>query len=305
MAGVLDSAAAAPSVETGDMPEIVSSGTGMPPGFQEPSESEQPSAPDNLGESPDSTQKPSVTSDGNGEKGPEKPAKISRYERTKQHRAELIRREALIQQREAQFAQRERELQEAKKPKREYTLEDLKKYRQAWEDEGNFDLVEKADAEIKAMEEEEKASKKIVEVPQAGTPEHETEWHKAEAELYQADPQFMRPDTKLDKKLREIMGSEDGNVYRQHPRGIVAAYHRAKMELMEVENKDLQTENQKLKDELKRFHGLTSVGGGVPGRMGSGNRVESLADFKKLSSADMLKHLKADARSSSERTPWF
>lgn len=46
------------------------------------------------------------------------------------------------------------------------------------------------------------------------------------------------------------MASEDGNIYRQHPRGIVAAYHRAKMELLEVDMKGLQTENSKLKDEL-------------------------------------------------------
>ena len=282
------------------MPELVASGIGTPPGVQEPSES-SPSEPD-LGESAGGAQEHSATADGNG-KTPEKKA-LSRYERTKKERAAFkAEREVFTRERE-EFAKERAEFQEAQKPKRDYSLAELKKYRQAWEEEGKFDLVEKADAAIREMEEEEKASKSIVELPHAGTPEHEQQWHQAEAELYQADQEFMRSGTRLDTRLREIMGSADGEIYRQHPRGIIAAYHRAKMELLEGDFKELQTKFQKVEEENKRLNGLTSVGGGAPGRIGGGNRVESLGDFSKLSSADMRKHLKAGARGSSG-TPWF
>ena len=106
----------------------------------------------------------------------------------------------------------------------------------------------------------------------------------------------MRDGTKLDAKLREIMQSPDGNIYRQHPRGIVAAYHRAKMEL-------LQAENSRLENDLKRYQGLTSIGGGAPGRVGRGNAVNSIADFAKLSTKEMRAHLLANA--DSQKVPWF
>jgi hypothetical protein len=235
----------------------------------------------------------------------QKPKELSRYERTKRQRAELARREAVITQRERQFADAQRAAAEAAKPKRDYTLDDLRKYRRQWEQEGNFELVEKADKEIAAMEAEAQAErqKRTVELPPMGSPEHQAQWESAERELAQVDPEFMRDGTRLDKRLREIMGSEDGNIYRQHPRGIVAAYHRAKMELLEGDYKVLQTENSKLKNELQRYTGLTSIGGGAPARIGSSNRVESIDDFAKLSVADMRKHLKRGVQR--DGVPWF
>jgi hypothetical protein len=230
----------------------------------------------------------------------QKPKELSRYERTKRQRAELARREAVIAQRERQFADAQRAAAEAAKPKRDYTLDDLRKYRRQWEQEGNFELVEKADKEIAAMEAEAQAERqsRTLELPPMGTPEHQAQWESAERELAQVDPEFMRDGTRLDKRLREIMGSEDGNIYRQHPRGIVAAYHRAKMELLEGDYKVLQTENSKLKNELQRYTGLTSIGGGAPARIGSGER-----DFAKLSLADMRKHLRQGAKR--DGVPWF
>jgi hypothetical protein len=238
----------------------------------------------------------------NGQKPKEQ---LSRYERTKRQRAELARREAVIAQRESQFAEAQRAAAEAAKPKRDYTLADLRKYRGQWEQEGNFELVEKADKEIAAMEAEAQAERqsRTVELPPVGTPEHQAQWEAAERELAQVDPEFMRDGTRLDKRLREIMGSEDGNIYRQHPRGIIAAYHRAKMELLEGDFKGLQTENSKLKTELQRYTGLTSISGGAPARIVSGNRVESLDDFRKLSLADMHKELKRGAKR--DGVPWF
>jgi hypothetical protein len=235
----------------------------------------------------------------------QKPKELSRYERTKRQRAELARREAVIAQRERQFAEMQRAAAEEAKPKRDYTLEDLRKYRRQWEQEGNFELVEKADKEIAAMEAEAQAERqsRTLELPPMGSPEHQAQWESAERELAQVDPEFMRNGTRLDKRLREIMGSEDGNIYRQHPRGIVAAYHRAKMELLEGDYKVLQTENSKLKNELQRYTGLTSIGGGAPARIGSGARVESIEDFSKLSVADMRKHLKRGVQR--DGVPWF
>ncbi len=253
--------------------------------------------------------RPSVGTDTRPAKEPtngQKPKEaLSRYERTKRQRAEIARREAVLAQRESQFAQKERAAAEAAKPKRDYTLNDLKKYRTQWEQEGNFELVEKADREIAAMEAEAQAERqsRTLELPPMGTPEHQAQWESAERELAQTDPEFMRDGTRLDAKLREIMGSQDGNIYRQHPRGIVAAYHRAKMELLEGDYKSLQTENSKLKTELQRYTSLTSIGGGAPARIGSGNRVESINDFSKLSVADMRKHLRRGAQR--DGVPWF
>jgi hypothetical protein len=75
------------------------------------------------------------------------------------------------------------------------------------------------------------------------------------------------------------------------------------MELMEGDFKVLQTENSKLKTELQRYTGLTSIGSGAPARIGSSNRVESLGDFSRLSLADMRKHLRRGAQRGG--TPWF
>lgn len=240
------------------------------------------------------------SSEGNGQHKPAQKQE-SRYERTKRERAEFKAQQAEFARQQQEFAKQRAEFEEQRKPKRDYTLEELKKYRRQWNDEGNFELVEKADKEIAAMEAEAEAERRArtVEMPPPGTPEHKQIWENAERELAQADPEFMRPGTRLDTKLRAIMGSEDGNIYRQHPRGIVAAYHRARMELLEEDTKGLQTENSKLKAELQRLTGLTSIDGGAIGRMGSRREV----DFAKLSSAEMRKRLMSDARRGS--TPWF
>jgi hypothetical protein len=284
------------------MPEQTDQGAETP-STQEPSASAigESSQREGAQESVDSAGDETQRAQPNGQK----PKELSRYERTKRQRAELARREAVIAQRERQFAEAQRAAAEAAKPKRDYTLDDLRKYRRQWEQEGNFELVEKADKEIAAMEAEAQAERqsRTLELPPMGSPEHQAQWESAERELAQVDPEFMRNGTRLDKRLREIMGSEDGNIYRQHPRGIVAAYHRAKMELLEGDYKVLQTENSKLKNELQRYTGLTSIGGGAPARIGSSSRVESIEDFAKLSVADMRKHLKRGVQR--DGVPWF
>ena len=218
----------------------------------------------------------------------------SRYERTKRQRAEFQKREAALKQREEQIAQAEREKNAPKKES--YTAAELKQYRQAWENEGRFDLVEAADKELKRLE--------AIERQEKGQVSFVNEWHQAERELGESDPEFgVGKGTRLDKKLGEIMAGPDGNIYRQHPRGIVAAYHRAKMEILEGDHKAALGKIQQLETELKRLTGLTSIGGGAPGRIGSGGRIESLSDFSKLSSADMLKHLKS--QSNRGGMPWL
>jgi hypothetical protein len=233
-------------------------------------------------------------SGGNGQsqesQGPAKEKKPSLYYQARQARkAFKAEQEAFARERET-FARERAEFEEARKPKRDYTLADLRKYRGQWEQEGNFDLVEKADREIAAMEAEAQAN--------GQSDRFKVQWETAERELAQIDPEFMHSGTRLDTRLREIMGSEDGNIYRQHPRGIVAAYHRAKMELLEGDFKGLQTENSKLKNELQRYTGLTSISGGAPARIGSGER-----EFSKLSLAEMRKHLRQGAKR--DGVPWF
>jgi hypothetical protein len=268
-----------------------------------------------LGESDNGQRQQKADSESNGQKPAqpqgEKPKELSRYERTKRERAAFrAEREAFTREREA--FQREREqahksAEEAKRPKRDYTLADLQKYRGQWEREGNFELVEAADKEIAAIKAEQEALKKAsvqsVELPVAGTPEHRAQWEAAERELFAADPEFMRSGTRLDGVLRRIMGSEDGAIYRQHPRGIIAAYHRAKMECLEADLRVSQTELQKYKDELKRYQGLTGLSSGAPAQLGTGARVESLRDFERLSTKDMRKHLLSNA--DKHGVPWF
>jgi len=217
----------------------------------------------------------------------------SRYERTKRQRAEFQKRESALKQREEQIAQAERAAKAPKKP--DYTAAELKQYRQSWENEGRFDLVEAADKELKrleSLEQQEKGQQSFVQ-----------EWQQAERELGESDPEFgFGKGTRLDKKLGEIMQGPDGNIYRQHPRGIVAAYHRAKMEILEGDHKDALGKIQQLETELKRLTGRSSIGAGAPGRLGTA-RVESLSDFAKLSRADMLKHLKSQRGSNG--MPWL
>jgi hypothetical protein len=227
---------------------------------------------------------------------------LSRYERTKRERAAFRAEREAFQRERAAFMQ---EKAAAAKPKRDYTLADLQKYRGQWEREGQFDLVEAADKEIAIMQQEAEAERaaRTVEMPPAGSPEHRAQWEAAERELYQADPEFMRSGTRLDKLLRSIMSGPDGNIYRQHPRGIVAAYHQARMLLLEADLNGLRTTNSKLETELKRYQGLTGVGSGAPSRMGYGARVENLSDFERLSTKDMRKHLMSNADKNG--VPWF
>jgi hypothetical protein len=229
------------------------------------------------------------------------PKKESRYERTKRQRAEFQKREAALRQRETQLAQVERERNQPKKP--QYTLADLREYREAWAKEaeeglipGREELVRKADAEIQRLEK--------LEAQDNQSQSFANEWHQAEAELAQADPEFgANKGTRLDKKLQELMGGPDGKIYRQHPRGIVAAYHRARMEILESDHQVAQKRISELETELKRLTGLTSIGGGSPGRVSNGNRVESPKDFARLSLADMGKHLRGQAKQG--ESPWF
>jgi hypothetical protein len=268
------------------MPEIIASQSGPIS-----SEGTAPSSSETFGEESQDAQQSQQSQDGtNGDVKPEargterKPE--SRYERTKRQRAALAQREAELKAREERIAQAERAKQAPKKP--DYTLEDLRKYRQSWENEGNFDLVEKADAEIKRLE--------ALEQQEQGQEAFVREWQQAEADLAQSDPEFgAGKGTRLDKQLSQIMSGPDGQIYRQHPRGIVAAYHRARMELLEGDHKIALGKIQQLETELKRLTGLTSIGGGTPGKVGTGGRIESLSDFSKLSSKDMLRHLRSGA----------
>jgi len=154
------------------------------------------------------------------------------------------------------------------------------------------------------MEEEERASKMVVELPKLGTPEHRQQWQTAEAEIAAADPEFMKAGTRIDTKLRQIFAGPHADAYRNHPQGIFAAYDRAKRELLEEDVNGLRTENSQLKKELQRFGGLTSISGGVPGRMGEGG-INSTADFAKLTSAEMKKHLLAASKKSKDNTGWL
>lgn len=222
----------------------------------------------------------------------------SRYERTKRERAEFNAQRASFERQRQEFAQERARVEAEKNPK--YTLDELRMYRDQWDNEGQAELVRRADKEIARMEAAAQAEKaqRTVEYPPPGTPEHKAQWEAAERDLFQADPEFMRNGTPLDQKLREIMSGPNGNVYRQHPRGIVAAYHAAKLELTEAANKELQTKISQYEKDLARYGGLTSIGGGAPARVGNGQ-----VDFAKLSTKEMRARLTRGAKR--DGVPWF
>ena len=235
----------------------------------------------------------------NGNQKPEsagqKQKRESQFQRVRRQKAEYQRREAEFQAQQAAFAKERAEFEESKKPKDEYTVADLKKFRPIWEEEGRFDVVEKADKEIARLEKLEAdkvaASKQTIELPRYGTKEHRARWEANELAIRKENPDFMKADTRLDSMVRRIMQSPYGETARDHPDGIWAVYSEAQKEILKEDNQLLQGKVQQLETELKRLTGLSSIGGGVPGRVGSGNRIETLSDFKKLSSADMRKYL--------------
>lgn len=225
----------------------------------------------------------------------QKPKAKSRYARAREWRLALEARERTIAEKEKQWQEREAK---AKNPERNYTLEELRHWREQWNSEvqqmDSWDpqrsereqLVKKADVEIAKMQAEAQQSNQAASFQQ--------QWRQAEATLSQTDPDFMKEGTALDKKIREILSGPDGEHYRRYPLGIVAVYDRAKKELLEEEMNGLRTKFQKTEEENKRLAGLTSIGGGVPGQFGNGSGAGS--DFSRLSTKQMKERLLADAR---------
>jgi hypothetical protein len=258
------------------------------PSSQEPGDSETftPEAETN-GQPNGAEQKPQSAA--------QKQKRESQFQRVKRQKAEYQRREAEFHAQQTALARERAEFEESKKPKDQYTLAELKKFRPIWESEGRYDVVEKADSEIARLEkleaDQQAASKKTVELPRYGTKEHKARWEANELAIRKEDPDFMKADTRLDSMVRKIMQSPYGETARDHPDGIWAVYSEAQKELLKEDNQSLRGKVQQLENELKRLTGLTSIGGGAPGRIGSGGNV----DFSKLSSADMLKRLKAQA----------
>jgi hypothetical protein len=221
--------------------------------------------------------------------------KESRYERTKRQRKAFEAEREKFEAERKQFAEQQRALAEAQRKASEppYTLKELKGYRKQWEKDGNFDLVEKADAEIQRLEELEASQKQVLEIPTAGTPEFTKQWESAEQELFNVDPEFQREGTRLDKVLRAMMSGPDGQLYRQHPRGIVAAYHRARLAIAESDLGTARGEIAKLKNEVTRLNGLLGIGGGASGGRSIGEFRGK--DFAALSTKEMREHLKRSA----------
>jgi len=235
--------------------------------------------------------------DRNGQEQQEEPQgkKESRYERTKRQRKAFEAERANFELERRQLAEERRALEDWARRANEppYTLKELKGYRKQWEKEGNFDLVEKADAEIQRLEELEASQKQTLEIPTSGTPEFLRQWEAAEKELYQVDSEFQREGTRLDKVLRAMMSGPDGQLYRQHPRGIIAAYHRARLAIAEADLGTTRGEVAKLKNEITRLNGLLGIGGGATGGRAIGEFKGK--DFSSLSTKEMREHLKRNA----------
>jgi hypothetical protein len=280
--------------ELGERPEPVDASE---PAEESPSSPEEPQAEESLAKA-----KAPEPQDSDGQQQQqeqqqhEEPKKESRYERTKRQRKAFEAEREAFKAEQQKFAEERRALEEAKAKANQppYTLKELKGYRKQWEKEGNFDLVEKADAEIQRLEELEASQKQTLEIPNSGTPEFLHQWEAAEKELYQVDPEFQREGTRLDKVLRAMMSGPDGQLYRQHPRGIVAAYHRARLAIAEADLGTARGEIQKLKNENTRLNGLLGIGAGASGGRAIGEFKGK--DFSSLSTKEMREHLKRNAQ---------
>jgi hypothetical protein len=260
---------------------------------EEPASGKEPQAE----EAEAKAEAPEPQEDRNGQEQQEEPQgkKESRYERTKRQRKAFEAEREKFEAERVKFAEERRALEEQQRKASEppYTLKELKGYRKQWEKEGNFDLVEKADAEIQRLEELEASQKQTLEIPTSGTPEFLRQWEAAEKELYQVDPEFQREGTRLDKVLRAMMSGPDGQLYRQHPRGIIAAYHRARLAIAEADLGTTRGEVAKLKNEITRLNGLLGIGAGATGGRGIGEFKGK--DFSSLSTKEMREHLKRNA----------
>jgi hypothetical protein len=73
--------------------------------------------------------------------------------------------------------------------------------------------------------------------------------------------------------------------------------------LLEEDKKGLQTELAKIQEELKKYRGLTSIGGGAPSRVGNGRRVENPEDFRRLTTKDQGAYLRQLAKG--QPAPFF
>lgn len=270
----------------------------------------------------DQTPADSSSSELNGEGGEARQGKReSGYSKAKKYRAKLDEDRRAFESERQQFqAQREQLLRErqefeaSKKPKRGYTLEELKDYQTQWQEDLETlqhepyptdeqrkqisdlkNLLRKAAKEAEKMQAEQMAERGLVELPVLGTQRHADIWHQCEAELRQSDPDFQKAGSRLDKHLRAIFGSADGQHYRSHPRGIYAAYSEAQKRILAEDVQRLKEENQKLK-------ALTSIGGGVTTRPGLNGDTRP---FEKLTSAEMRKRLLHGPASSFDTMPFM
>jgi hypothetical protein len=156
------------------------------------------------------------------------------------------------------------------------------------------------------MEAEEKQSKVAYELPKYGTQEHRQIWQQAEQQLRSEDPEFMKPGTRLDTKLREILNGPNGKMYLGHAYGIYAAYDAAKSEILKEDNSALNRKIQELTTELERTSGLSSISGGAPGQVTlAGKTSNDSREFAKLSSTEMKKRILAHQGKNDSSMPWM
>lgn len=245
----------------------------------------------------------------------------SGYSKAKRYRQKLDEDRRAFESERQQFQNermqllRERQEYEAsKKPKRGYTLEELKGYTEQWQEDLEAlqqepyptddqrkqiaelkQLLRKAGKEAEKMQAEQMAERQLVELPSLGTQRHADIWHQCEAELRKADPDFQKAGSRIDKHLRDIMQSADGQHFRSHPRGIYAAYS-------EAQKRILMEDVQKLKEENQKLRSLTSIGGGVTTRPGLNGDTRP---FERLSSKEMRERLLKGPPSAFDTMPFM
>jgi hypothetical protein len=224
------------------------------------------------------------------------------YAWVKSERKRLKEREAALDAREAALLARDRQggtqTQRAGVSLSGYSVEEIERYASDWEAEA--ERLERVGAYDEADRKRELAGQARAAIgagtlgteavptqpqQQGQTPgfsdeEIRTGWAAAEAELRAIDPDFGKDGSPLDLRLKELLAAEP--VYKQHPRGIVAAYHYVSLELEKEARQAAEDRIVELQDQLNKLRSSLSVDGGSPNAglanaRGSGRRAEEMS----------------------------
>jgi hypothetical protein len=165
------------------------------------------------------------------------------------------------------------------KDERGYTAEDYESYAEKAEEDGDIKTAKFARQEAQTLRQK------------GAYAEFMAGWHKTQAEMTKENPDLTNMETPLAKEVVKLL-DEPQSIFKTRPDGLKYAVQFAKAQLSTGSIPALHGEIKKLKQELTRLNGLSSVPGDKPHRM-SGMRPKS---FDSMDAKDQLEVLRRQAR---------